>query len=718
MNSSPTPTMSRDEFISSMIKALELKTTENSNYFEISNKLTSEEVFSKFCFDFPIISDDEIQNLCDDIFAWVKINLERSSALSKYFYFHEKFIDNLVSFSSEASKVRQDSSSCDKRGSSIGLLNATIFVQIPSILIECDEEMCFKFFQLDSYHYNSILRGSITTQGSCSSHWHDILICIRNHVKLCSTSSFTSIDTANMIKLDLLSYFSRVVDYFSYFLFDNNQISQPNFAKDVSNKTLKNFLCTLYIAKSEDSSCAIEWEIIYGIMKDIWIQSVFLARDLLSQYPALINSKSLGLIPHKLLAYVTKDSLSHYPSTPECIFILCLADITSSVLGPNNSNPSNISSRKALRLYIEQNITTIGEISESIFSHGSDGGNEAFGILFPVISFFVAETGIMSHSSKSFPPLHEKLVASRIISISLQILIQSLEREKNSLSNDISTSIVTGTSAAGGGAGIANAKNVLGCLASLCFQSQHTGCYILKMPGNLLLLQQYSQFWMQLNDESGVSFVGTEVTCDLHRPWDLSLTPAIGSTVFISLLSPAIDASTFQELCDMINSSLKYSHFCLRNCIDAAVLVNANDTLTSNLALTLDSTESTTLTTITSTETEIIGQTNGELLNNLLSKQDDHHLSRQTAEGRNKDLLNKICSSLQFSLEILSQQSAGIHFQRNCPLIVPILAKWVDDLLAELNRIRGALLSSSIETTKRCVKALKSLLAGEVNKVD
>ena len=110
--------MSRDEFIESMIAALQLKADLNS-----SPPLSGEEIYRKLSFDFPVISSSELKHVTE----LIRTKLSPTTP-SSYFSLNQAFLNNL-SYLSERDTSQSDNKDDYRRA--IADLHLTIYLHLP-----------------------------------------------------------------------------------------------------------------------------------------------------------------------------------------------------------------------------------------------------------------------------------------------------------------------------------------------------------------------------------------------------------------------------------------------------------------------------------------------------------------------------------------------------------------------------------------------------------
>ena len=183
----------------------------------------------------------------------------------------------------------------------------------------------------------------------------------------------------------------------------------------------------------------------------MWIKSIFLFRDLLCQYPGTLISRSyLDMVPGCLVSDNINTS-SGYPTSRECLFLIIVSNIASTVSSfdstiysglslhqqqSSGSGSGNSNARTSLRSYLDSSnhLSMIGDICERMyrFAIDSQAKDDAISLLLPIVALYSLESGsVLSMSpgsgSDSFHPLHEKLISVRSIYLLVEFLVGAVQ---------------------------------------------------------------------------------------------------------------------------------------------------------------------------------------------------------------------------------------------------------------------------------------------------
>lgn len=138
----------RSAFIEQMIAELNLQKNNDETSFNIPPISSSKKIFRSLCFDYPVITSEELMILSQDISKDVT-DVKSSSSLNQQdnqqkdvynYWLNEKFIDNLIYLSGSSLHSDKD------REKSIGTLCAAVFLKLPLRLLNMTRGELSLFF--------------------------------------------------------------------------------------------------------------------------------------------------------------------------------------------------------------------------------------------------------------------------------------------------------------------------------------------------------------------------------------------------------------------------------------------------------------------------------------------------------------------------------------------------------------------------------------------
>lgn len=463
--------MSREGFIEAMIAELQQQKSLNGGGNFVSKPLDGLQVFRKLCFDFPEITGVEIETLntalissLDSVAKGGKI----VGIVNDGFYLHHKLIENVVEMASESHSAKTES---------VSQFGSTLFIKTVKFM------MGLEMGQLE------VLLG----HPHDSSHkltWLDVIRFIGVIASKCTASLLTSVKPENLLRGYYLTDICWLVEVMSPFR-DANADKETATSKDTlgkiisiawshtnlnnssgrsshssSNSSGNSNSNSSSVPKLNDRSIEPSPEEYIGIaeqVRNMWIHYIFLARDVLVEYPELLvttltkfgSSMLSGLYEPSGRAHngenianspliVQSSSRFHHelsrssrnPLAAECLFVLVLSALSDSVCvcpleldssrfasagesnnnGPVNSGKSNkgrihrkLQGLKYLAGYVSTQLSCIASICENMMNqsiNASDDGVDAVDMLVNIVRTLASYSNSSSNSvvALSRPP--------------------------------------------------------------------------------------------------------------------------------------------------------------------------------------------------------------------------------------------------------------------------------------------------------------------------
>jgi hypothetical protein len=336
--------MDRADFIAQMIAELARQKEEDEIGFLNPRVRSAKEIFESLCFDFPIVTTEEILILSAAI---NQFTLSTSKDLpSKDFWLNKKFLENL-SFLSGSAPNDDDK----QRESAVSAFCSNMYFSLPFRLLSMTRRELHYYFTGQSHSSNN----QRCLKETELQPWEAICQQYRNLILEGTASALLSIESRDVISH--LTNISKTIkgireDSLKDKLSDAGSVTlEQHFAlnnskalkAESSSKHADNQLTSIPgssqmkgnsdVAEAEAES---EWLVISGMAKEIWVHLAFLCRDIMVQRPEiLIGTSALLLVIGALISLEAPVSVgaspSSFPTAPECMVALILAGVATGV---------------------------------------------------------------------------------------------------------------------------------------------------------------------------------------------------------------------------------------------------------------------------------------------------------------------------------------------------------------------------------------------------
>ena len=337
--------MDRADFIAQMIAELARQKEEDEIGFLNPRVRSAKEIFESLCFDFPIVSTDEILILSAAI---NKFTLSTSKDLpSKDFWLNDKFLENLSFLSGSA-----PNSDDKEREGAVSAFSSNVYFSLPFRLLSMTRRELHYYFtgpspSSDDQHYLK------ETELLC---WEAICQQYRNMILEGTASALLNIESR-----EVLSHLTNIAKIIKGIRVDSSKdkatesgsvtleqyfvLSNTKALKAVaSSKHVDNQLGSIPASGqtkdtsevSPETESVSECIVISGIAKEIWVHLAFLCRDIMVQRPEILTGTSaLLLVMGALISLEAPVSVgaspSSFPTAPECMVALILAGVVAGI---------------------------------------------------------------------------------------------------------------------------------------------------------------------------------------------------------------------------------------------------------------------------------------------------------------------------------------------------------------------------------------------------
>lgn len=429
---------SRESFIESIIFELQLQKNDNISAFEKPKPLAPLMIFKKLCYDFPIISNEELAVLDDSLKILanddvLKENLEILLDLKNNFCFDSKFIENIIFMSGTISECKE-SNNVKNKEEIAGSICSTLFIKFTHHLISCEKEKIITSFQ-NKYITLHIQKDTINNKENLSLlSWNEIMNKFHNFITKSSLSILSVINNEMLINEKYIETINKIISIFNPF---KSHLNNNWNAVTYNNDNILIFKDILFFSnhfkqfypRSDEiiketinyKSEILSYEDIISISlksQEIWIHCIFLLRDLMIQHP-MILIHSLATVCDDLKFTTVKDYKDSsiepsscvfqedaYPNATELLFALVLSSVCYSYLPPAHGPTSQFAStthsmavpstlqlhkrnsQKVLKSYCISNFSVLVSICNRMSVH-SDDRTEYITVLCDAMAFFL-----------------------------------------------------------------------------------------------------------------------------------------------------------------------------------------------------------------------------------------------------------------------------------------------------------------------------------------
>lgn len=449
--------MDRADFIAQMIAELARQKEEDEIGFLNPRVRSANEIFESLCFDFPIVSTDEILILSGAI---NQFTLRKSEDLpSKDFWLDGKFLENLSFLSCSAPNADDK-----EREGAVSAFCSNMYFSFPFRLLSMTRRELHYYFTGESHSSDSqqYLKETelVCWEAICQQYRNLILegtasalLCIESREVLSHLTNITK--TIKGIRVD--SSKDKVADadkmtLEQYFVFNNSKALTAESSSKHAVNQLTSMPASSQVKGASEIGPETELEsesecvVISGMAKEIWVHLAFLCRDIMVQRPEILTGTTALLqVVGALISLEAPVSVgaspSSFPTAPECMVVLILAGVVtgissthikhstavpvtdgattavverdheSSRLRIRHCSEGRMSMQKCLETSSPPLLTVVVGICERI-SGVSSGVDNADGpaLLCDIVALYTADV-----RSQSVHP-HERLITSRAIS--------------------------------------------------------------------------------------------------------------------------------------------------------------------------------------------------------------------------------------------------------------------------------------------------------------
>eukprot|EP00596_Hydrurales_sp_CCMP1899_P005369 CAMPEP_0119040370 /NCGR_PEP_ID=MMETSP1177-20130426/10268_1 /TAXON_ID=2985 /ORGANISM="Ochromonas sp, Strain CCMP1899" /LENGTH=420 /DNA_ID=CAMNT_0007005347 /DNA_START=87 /DNA_END=1350 /DNA_ORIENTATION=+ len=382
----------RSDFIEEMIAELMRQKKGDEKSFNQPKVNRSKDIFRALCFDYPIVTSDELLILAQDVIKFA--STKSSDQQYDFFWLNDKFLSNLVYLSSSAPE------SDGAREKAIASLCAAVFLKLPLRLLGMNRAELNNFFcgplnaassDTDNYNDNS---SSLNLNDRIIMSWQEVCanyhrFVLRGTASLLSGIEGTalvrdkdkgSVDESNGHLSDLIEAIDKIRG--------EGVRSDKNAVKNIEKSSVTLRECFLYYREEHaradrattiindtagdsmpavaNAVCAVA-AAVCGVAKDVWLHISFLCRDLMALHPETASHPSALPALYKALLRPSEpiqssSSSSPFPTSEECMFVLIFSgvinSISTSVSQPStavvNTARDGVNDGEALELALEE----------------------------------------------------------------------------------------------------------------------------------------------------------------------------------------------------------------------------------------------------------------------------------------------------------------------------------------------------------------------------
>ena len=194
----------RQQFLADIILELTRQQQEDSDVFNGIQKSTNEQLFRKLCFDFPVISESDWNQISYAVDNVLRISCTTSSFYNE-FYLHDKFIENALNRCDIASTETENLKQNTKIATTLYFLLPTCLLQSPTsrltkLLKSNNDKLTWN--EVLNYFHDFIKQSTIST--ICNNISKDTSLQDNNNNNNNATTTTTTTSTATSTTLVLL----------------------------------------------------------------------------------------------------------------------------------------------------------------------------------------------------------------------------------------------------------------------------------------------------------------------------------------------------------------------------------------------------------------------------------------------------------------------------------------------------------------------------------
>jgi hypothetical protein len=375
----------RSDFIEEMIAELMRQKEGDEKSFNQPQDNRSKDIFRALCFDYPIVTSDELLILAQDVIKFASST--SSDQLYDFFWLNDKFLSNLVYLSSSAPQ------SDEAREKAIASLCAAVFLKLPLRLLGMNRAELNNFFcgplnsaSSDTNNCNDHSSSMNVDKGIIMS-WQEICGNYHRFVLRGTASLLSGIEGAVLVtdkdkgsSDNSRGYFCDLVEAIDV-IRGEVVVANKSVIKNIEKASITLKECFLYYreeyAGADNAVTPVSTDIftesvvavtnastVCGMAKDLWLHLSFLCRDLMALHPETVSHTSAFPALYKALlrpSELIQSSISPFPTSEECMFVLIFSgiinSISTSVLQPStavNAARDGVNDKEALELALEE----------------------------------------------------------------------------------------------------------------------------------------------------------------------------------------------------------------------------------------------------------------------------------------------------------------------------------------------------------------------------
>lgn len=372
----------REQFLADIIKELSRQQEEDAAGFAGVQRPNETTVFRKLCFDFPLVSEEDLTQLLISMSNFIQgfKSGAGSGPFAAEFTLHEKFLENVLllcnrhTTDAEASAVPGGSAEIARFK-----IAAMLFTRLPAYILQCSDQRLMQLLGRDQLQrswkdlllrYQSfVLLSTVSTIGShigsgivqylleseCLTSLSDSIATLGAFTVQAErvlsdleaqTSASTTVDTTETVA-PVVDPLDHLITIGMLSATAQNETAPVNKKRVKSLKELLQYVlvtATVYLSthpgEAEAHMNAHSMPVdqlsgVLGVVKSCWLHLVFLYRDLLTQYPTLIPTKAAALFTALLTSssegsskLVGKQGVD-FPSAAECMYVLVFSTLAS-----------------------------------------------------------------------------------------------------------------------------------------------------------------------------------------------------------------------------------------------------------------------------------------------------------------------------------------------------------------------------------------------------
>jgi hypothetical protein len=390
-------TMNRDDFLAALISELEQQRNQDVEGFDNPKAFTPAEIFRKLCYDYPVVTPADVEVL------WVQLAEQFDAATTKAksaenkvrFSLDPKFTENMIHIAGTIPSADDNKALIEQSS----ILCAMIFIKLMKYMLSCKRKELSQLLDVRSTIETTATETHAVSSESPLLEWSEIVTRFSSTMSHCTASLLHSVPEAVIVKYRLLQDFTDIIGSLNPFTKPISRIT--GLGRD--NSALSSFsLAELYshtvacinvdhVMSAEEPSDGksvnnTEMETMYNVLRELWVQRIFLSRDILSLSPALVTDQ-LPVLVNQLLdgvysfdrssgqwQYLLRES--KFPVANECLVVIIFASIGQNILskleyGSNNRNTSNKRVLQKFRVYLESLLGPLTNICERMCLYGS-----------------------------------------------------------------------------------------------------------------------------------------------------------------------------------------------------------------------------------------------------------------------------------------------------------------------------------------------------------